>query len=894
MDNLAFMQSRLWRSAFGFEAGVLSADDPRSRLSAAFLKFRERAAHVAAEIARDLPEFTVHDVTHLDALWQMADLIADEGMVLTPTEAFVLGGAFLIHDLGMGLAAYPGGKRELRSDPGWDDLVSAYLKRQLGRAPTSQERHDLPSEVEVEVIGELLRLRHAKQAEKLARISWSGRDGETYHLIEDVELRRAFGATIGQIGYSHWWSPDDLRQGFGGKHLLTPPAIMNFPADWTVDRLKIACLLRTADAIHLDSRRAPGFLRALRKPEGYADRHWIFQQNIHAPMISGDRILFTSGHPFNVEEAAAWWVGYELLQNADRELRQVDALVQDLETTFRFAARSVAGVESPSRLVHLIPVEDWTPIDARVRVTNVASLVRELGGEQLYGRDPTVPLRELIQNAADAVRARRLLKGLPEDWGEVTVKLGKDEKGHWLEVEDNGVGMSTAVLAGPFLDFGNSFWGTPMVRDEWPGLQGKGFESTGQYGIGFFSVFMWGKRALVTTNRCGEAARDTQVIEFSGGLEERPLLRRAVPGEYVDGGGTRVRVWFDEAPDSGLGLLNAARAGGGTWTLEDLCAWLCPCLDVNLDVQVEGEARTRAVSASDWKSLDARALINRIFLDSHHEEVRSPWREGTVAVLNNLRSLRDPSGKETGRATICSEIFDTREASGVIVAPGGLRNGSVRFIAGVLFGNSVRASRESAVPLVDSLELARWATEQAALLDAVSYDDETMEKMAAIIRSCGGQTAGLPICRGTHGSMSASAVAAWAPDYREILVVSRNRLGKDGSRLPDDWVPNENVLITRSSRPTLIEGRHVAGIFWPEHRLVGAGGRFHDFDCLETAVIESIANGWGCSLNDVLSSSTFFMTQLDKGEIRTDLLIGRRADGSELALAPDVIIRPSL
>ncbi len=47
----------------------------RERLRTAFLNLRERARLLAAEIPRDLPNFTVHDISHLDALWEMAELV---------------------------------------------------------------------------------------------------------------------------------------------------------------------------------------------------------------------------------------------------------------------------------------------------------------------------------------------------------------------------------------------------------------------------------------------------------------------------------------------------------------------------------------------------------------------------------------------------------------------------------------------------------------------------------------------------------------------------------------------------------------------------------------------------------------------------------------------------
>ena len=52
--------------------------------------------------------------------------------------------------------------------------------------------------------------------------------------------------------------------------------------------------------------------------------------------------------------------------------------------------------------------------------------------------------------------------------------------------------MSRRVLVDYLLDFGSSFWTSEGVKQEFPGLIGKGMPHTGRYGIGFFSVFMLG------------------------------------------------------------------------------------------------------------------------------------------------------------------------------------------------------------------------------------------------------------------------------------------------------------------------------------------------------------------------------------------------------------------
>ena len=63
----------------------------------------------------------------------------------------------------------------------------------------------------------------------------------------------------------------------------------------TVDLLKIAGLLRVADALHLDRRRAPPFVRALDRPGGVSALHWAFQSKLAFPHLDDDAVIFTAG-----------------------------------------------------------------------------------------------------------------------------------------------------------------------------------------------------------------------------------------------------------------------------------------------------------------------------------------------------------------------------------------------------------------------------------------------------------------------------------------------------------------------------------------------------------------------------------------------------------------------
>jgi len=59
----------------------------------------------------------------MDSLWEVASLLA-AGVPIDPLEAFVFGGAVLLHDLANCVAAFQGGLADLRG-PEWNDIVHA-------------------------------------------------------------------------------------------------------------------------------------------------------------------------------------------------------------------------------------------------------------------------------------------------------------------------------------------------------------------------------------------------------------------------------------------------------------------------------------------------------------------------------------------------------------------------------------------------------------------------------------------------------------------------------------------------------------------------------------------------------------------------------------------------
>ena len=723
-----YTSSKLWQRTLSEKIKGKHSSE-REKLRSAFIQLHDNASSLARKVENDLPSFVDHDVSHSDELWSIADILLGEKYPINPAEAFVLGSAFLIHDLGMALAAHRTKTDDTEYKTWYNDTLVLLLKKRLDRTPTEQEIAEATEEEKTNARREALREWHYQTAETLLQQTWTklGTD-EPLYLLDNPALRSNYGEIIGRIAKSHNESIDVIRN--FSRNL---GAMVGLPQEWTVDELKLACVLRAADACHLSASRAHQFLGAIRNPEPESKDYWIFQQHLLHPLTEHEKIKFTSGQPFVVDEASAWWKCYDSLVDVDRWLREVDDLFLSIEEKLRLAVRGVAHIESPEQLKKCIPTTGWEPVDARIKVGNVADLVEKLGGKQLYGEDAMdVPLRELIQNAADAIRARRLLEREDSGYrGRITVRIGDDAEGHWLEVEDNGVGMSVPVLTGQFLDFGVSFWGSNAMKREFPGLASKGFESSGKFGIGFFSVFMWGNHIKVTTRKLYSSRYETYFLEFTKGLKIRPLLRKEDKNDSLLSAGTKIKVWFDRS--------NRCKSTDYLkefTSLTKILKRMCPALDSNLllDNQL-------IIKENDWLEIDGYELMERVL----SEDVLSLIEEDSLLkylyqqAIRNIKIINNDDEKPVGRAAIFPIVrIDThRIYAFASVVDHGILVGRLENTIGIFNGIAQSLSRNTYKLLAEKNSLSKWANDQAVCLASKATAFMQMISVPRIIKFYG-------------------------------------------------------------------------------------------------------------------------------------------------------------
>src|SRR5437764_5223306 len=117
-------------------------------------------------------------------------------------------------------------------------------------------------------------------------------------------------------------------------------------------------------------------------------------------------------------------------------------------------------------------------------------------------------LRELISNASDAVEKLRFEAfgndSLFEGDTELTIELEYSESQRTITVRDNGIGMSRQEIIDNLGTIAKS--GTREFFKSLTGDRQKDAQLIGQFGVGFYSVFIVADEVTVTTRRAGLSA----------------------------------------------------------------------------------------------------------------------------------------------------------------------------------------------------------------------------------------------------------------------------------------------------------------------------------------------------------------------------------------------------
>jgi hypothetical protein len=454
-------------------------------------------------------DFTLHDADHAARVAElMVDVMSEEvGEQLSAYELALLLLAAYLHDIGMAPqhALVAGHHRLLLTGDGSalspDDrrAFQDWLDREhSGREPPVSD----PDEADV-LLGFYVRTKHVAWGERWVRANLAQR------LV--VPGYDAFADDLMRICRSHHEGYRSLAgEEFQPRFLQGGKAV--------VHRRYLACVLRVADVLEIDPERTPQVLLDHRDIVESSVVYWHKDHDIDLTIEDDGRVV-AEARP---SSAVVYRAVEETLNAIETELR----LCRDLDATtpFTVAPRRVARTLPHRWRLEPIVYRDVRPrddafvyIDGAFR-PDTQRLLELLAGQELYG-NPLFALRELLQNAFDAVRERiawqRLALSDPNDPSAVSrlvashrVELTIERRGDGtdlLRCRDTGAGMNREILTNYLLVSGAGRHPEAAALARHARDVGFELERTGEFGIGVLSYFMLADRVELRTQRCGEA-----------------------------------------------------------------------------------------------------------------------------------------------------------------------------------------------------------------------------------------------------------------------------------------------------------------------------------------------------------------------------------------------------
>jgi hypothetical protein len=369
--------------------------------------------------------------------------------------------------------------------------------------------------------GEFLRRHHARIAYEIAVDGYPGLSDKDFMVLST--LPGCIGELAGFVARSHHYS---IRQ--ATRFVNDRLGRLRGPYD---SRPVVAMtLLRISDYLQLDSSRAPTILLRTRNPRSPVS---VQEWQKHAVFFPVSFVGRENGLLFFGVRALPTYEIYvacnRLLQGLQMELDECHATLReqhprtDRSPDVWLSFSRVDSDLSMPAFVRSLPYEtdeNYISVDPQILYQLV---------QPLYGRRPEFGVRELLQNAIDAVRernhvdvegVRRLnLKGCPH----VVVEFAQRQDGEWeIIVQDTGVGMTPRTIRQFFLRAGASFrhsqeWSQRFNRSDGTSAVLR----TGQFGIGVFAGFLLGTKLEVTTRHYSENVatqfaftQDSTLIEF--------------------------------------------------------------------------------------------------------------------------------------------------------------------------------------------------------------------------------------------------------------------------------------------------------------------------------------------------------------------------------------------
>ncbi len=421
-----------------------------------------------AKTIRDtFPLYTLHDDTHIvNVMDTMILLLGDKIEEASREEIAMLILSACCHDLGMSYS-----KEERDAALKDRDSINEYLEKDAGKyAKAYANGNDAPILSEEMSIDYFRSIHHVRVKELLENYDWP-----------DILGAKVACQDLIRICQSH------------GQDVKT---ITDMKTDATTDLRLCAIVLRLADILDFDASRTPTTLYT------YTDFH-------HENISTSDKISLTewkkhrASYGFDFDKVGdrdkpyllpyrAICENLQLEQDIISYLNWVDDELTECNKLLPYLENRWKTLILPSKIDRNIESKGYESGQFKLTLEQ-DEVLNLLVGKAIYS-DPTVFVRELLQNSIDAVRTRKQLdKNLSKKWKpQITINTWLDNDGyHWFCINDNGLGMNKDIILNYFLKVGKSYYKSDaFISEKIKSDADSDYMPISRFGIGILSCFM--------------------------------------------------------------------------------------------------------------------------------------------------------------------------------------------------------------------------------------------------------------------------------------------------------------------------------------------------------------------------------------------------------------------
>lgn len=508
------------------------------------LHVRDQVEEILGHIGKAgiFEEYTVHNISHIDEMLGIIEwLIPDETKKeMTSAEWLMLTLAVYFHDLGMVVTKDEYEKRESSS-------FKNYKKEVLSGMGKSEYLEFVEKQDDQFLYQEFVRENHAKRIRQWIEGSLETDLGEASTIktiIEDIlrSLDKMFKVDLAMICESHHRDDvDDFTK-------YRVDSVYGNDKNERVNLNYISIILRSADLLHITKDRTPSITRKMinvSNPMSVVE--WEKQMAVRAVQpkskrdgeenvnekLEKDTIEITAYFE-GAETAEAYFGLSSYLQYTRKELQKCNEIVEKARKKEGASAYKFPWREIDESRITVIGFEP-KKLQFTIAQENILQL---LVGHTLYN-DSSVVVRELVQNAIDAVKLQKQYetkRGSKITQGKIQVDWNEERRE--LSFWDNGTGMTISDVENYLLKVGASKYRDDAIKKEFPN-----FSSISHFGIGILTCFMIANDIDIVTN--SEEQKDVNSINLRK-VNGSYLLRRINKSEVderIRDHGTMVKLY---------------------------------------------------------------------------------------------------------------------------------------------------------------------------------------------------------------------------------------------------------------------------------------------------------------------------------------------------------------